>query len=211
MPPVEVAINVLSMRMIYYPLMQAVTVLPASIYESLYGIHQADPNNNTQFAVDCIFAITAPSAGIGYLVIFLVMQPNAYKHFRTFFLRCKNYGDEETSIAPSSQSHLSSSVILHNAAGRGQITHDSSHVHSSGGSGLAGAMADERSHSSAQYLDRMRYMEEEELLSEIDSASQRSRGGDRDSTSSTTSRTATSPFWRTNRDLSTSSSIDNVM
>ncbi len=78
----EMAIRVLSRRVVYYPLLQAITILPAVIYERLYGLYDGlDMKTDSQFALACLYLLFAPSAGMGYLSIFLVMQPNAYKHF----------------------------------------------------------------------------------------------------------------------------------
>jgi hypothetical protein len=37
----------------------------------------------------CFYYLTAPSIGAGYLIIFLIMQPKAYKHFKSLIFTCK--------------------------------------------------------------------------------------------------------------------------
>lgn len=78
----ELAIRVLSRRVVYYPLLQAVTILPAVAYEYFYGLYDGlDMETRAQFVAACIYLLLAPSAGMGYLAVFLKMQPNAYRHF----------------------------------------------------------------------------------------------------------------------------------
>lgn len=76
--PQEIAIQVLSDRMIYYPLMQTLTRIGASWYEAIYGFgpFPGDTSNN-QFSLAIFYAGTSPATGIGYLIIFLLMQPFA--------------------------------------------------------------------------------------------------------------------------------------
>lgn len=174
--PVEVAINVLSLRMIYYPLMQAATVLPASIYESLYGIHQNDPTDAAQFTLDCIFAITAPSAGIGYLVIFLVMQPNAYKHFRMHLSR--GLAAANCCCKPDRQQADDQKVNVFGTRDNGLVTVNSS----TDGPGLSQLQLEDGADHLALLYDRFQDMEEEELAREINkrtesAASDRSSAG----------------------------------
>jgi hypothetical protein len=66
--------------MMYYPLMQAFCRLGACIYEPIYGFGDYPGHTSSiQFALSCWVSLTAPSSGIGYLIIFLIMQPNAYR------------------------------------------------------------------------------------------------------------------------------------
>lgn len=76
--PQEVAIQVLSDRMIYYPLMQTLSRIGASWYEAKYGFGPFPGDTSTyQFSLAIIYAATSPATGIGYLIIFLFMQPFA--------------------------------------------------------------------------------------------------------------------------------------
>ena len=74
------AIVALSKRVLLYPVMQLIVRLPRAVYEAQYGFSQYPGNTSpSQFALSCVCSITEPSAGTGYLIIFLVMQPDAYK------------------------------------------------------------------------------------------------------------------------------------
>ena len=88
--PQEIAIDVLANRMFYYPLVQALGRIGASIYEGMYGFDKYSGNSSeTQFALACFYYLTAPSIGAGYLIIFLIMQPKAYKHFKSLLFECE--------------------------------------------------------------------------------------------------------------------------
>ena len=71
----ERAIEALSKRMLLYPMMQLVVRLPKAVYEPIYGFHsyKGDTSVN-EFILACFTSVTEPSAGIGFLLIFLVMQ-----------------------------------------------------------------------------------------------------------------------------------------
>eukprot|EP01039_Chlorochromonas_danica_P005098 gene5099-5602_t len=75
----ERAIETLAQRMVYYPVVQALSRSGLSWYEGIYGLnfnpHEATP---TQYACMIFFTIVTPMASVGYLVIFLIMQPSAY-------------------------------------------------------------------------------------------------------------------------------------
>jgi hypothetical protein len=88
--PQEVAIDILSRRMFYYPFVQALGRIGACIYEGMYGFDKYSGNSSeTQFALACFYYLTAPSIGAGYLIIFLIMQPKAYKHFKSLIFECE--------------------------------------------------------------------------------------------------------------------------
>lgn len=80
--PQDVAIRTLTLRMIYYPVLQAIGRSGYTWYEFAYGPKtDNDDFSDTQYAAQ-IFAISiTPVVSVGYLVIFLVMQPDAYRHF----------------------------------------------------------------------------------------------------------------------------------
>lgn len=82
--PQEMAIKVLAQRMIYYPLIQTICRLGAAIYEARYGFGPYTGNSsNTKFALACCYAALSPATGIGYLFIFLLMQPYAMDQLRS--------------------------------------------------------------------------------------------------------------------------------
>jgi len=100
----QLMINELSRRMIYYPLMQTVSRIGASVYEPVYGYGPYLGNSSQdKYIWAIIYAITAPAAGIGYLIIFLMMQPYAYEQFVALLTTCKPVPAPSSSVASSSQ------------------------------------------------------------------------------------------------------------
>jgi len=89
--PQELAIGVLANRMFYYPLIQALGRIGASIYEGIYGFDKfSGHKSNTQFGLACFYYLTAPSIGTGYFIIFLIMQPKAYQHLKSLIFSCNS-------------------------------------------------------------------------------------------------------------------------
>ena len=82
----EEAVCTLAIRMQYYPFIQALSRSGLTWYIYAYGFN-FNPINVTklQFIVQILSAILAPSASIGYFIIFLIMQPKAYTQFQSFF------------------------------------------------------------------------------------------------------------------------------
>jgi hypothetical protein len=90
MSHVEKVINRLSLRLFYYPIVQAISRSGCAWYEMRYG-YNFDPNSgynfspehtsNFAFAAQCTMALSMPVASIGYLIIFLIMQPKAFYSF----------------------------------------------------------------------------------------------------------------------------------
>jgi hypothetical protein len=73
-------IYVLSMRLIYYCLVQTITRVGASWYQLQYGYghtYHHETASSFQTAAYLLEYILTPSAGIGYLIVFLVIQPDA--------------------------------------------------------------------------------------------------------------------------------------
>ena len=90
----ESSLNTLSMRLFYYPIVQSISRIGFAWYEFSYqydnsssGGMNFNPSNasDTQFAAQCLLAITMPIASIGYLFIFLLMQPRAYRTLLKIF------------------------------------------------------------------------------------------------------------------------------
>jgi hypothetical protein len=68
-------------RLLYYTrfICKAICRLPSSVYSALYyDTPFAGDASPTKFALAVLTAIFTPSTGTAYLIIFLVMQPNAY-------------------------------------------------------------------------------------------------------------------------------------
>jgi hypothetical protein len=82
--PQEIAIQILSQRMIYYPLMQALSRVGASWYEAKYGFGPYPGNTSSrQFGLACVYVGLSPATGVGYLIVFLLMQPFAIDQVRS--------------------------------------------------------------------------------------------------------------------------------
>lgn len=85
-------------RLQYYCLVQIISRIGATWYQLQYGfIETIDMSNasNFEMAVFSTQFILTPSAGIGYLIVFLTMQPEAYQHYKDLiksiekFCHCK--------------------------------------------------------------------------------------------------------------------------
>ena len=84
----EKAIGTLAMRLFYYPIVQAISRSGCAWYEYSYGVEWQSGGggfslnpphvSSLQFTSQCLMVISTPLASIGYLAIFLVMQPDAY-------------------------------------------------------------------------------------------------------------------------------------
>ncbi|RYG65886.1 hypothetical protein EON64_10985, partial [archaeon] len=83
----EQALQILSRRLFYYPIVQAVSRSGCAWYEVQYGYEfspgtgmnfSPEHTSNWKFAAQCFMALSMPIASLGYLAIFLVMQPRAY-------------------------------------------------------------------------------------------------------------------------------------
>lgn len=71
----------LSRRIKYYPIVQIISLLGITWYFFAYILHLfGDGDMNLQLAVWYIYSVLSPAAGIGYFVVFLTVQPYAYKH-----------------------------------------------------------------------------------------------------------------------------------
>ena len=103
----EIAISTLSMRLFYYPIVQAIGRSGCAWYEMAYGdnfdrnsgVNFNPPNTtNTQFAAQCLMALSAPLISVGYLAIFLIMQPDASRRVNSFLSSvncCKREPEED--------------------------------------------------------------------------------------------------------------------
>jgi hypothetical protein len=101
----ERSIHTLSMRLFYYPVVQIISRIGIAWYEFSYGYDSSSNGNgmnfnppqtsNTQFAAQCMLAITMPLASIGYLWIFLLMQPRAYGTLLQMVGYSPKHGEDE--------------------------------------------------------------------------------------------------------------------
>jgi hypothetical protein len=78
-----VAMRVLVDRIKYYPLMQAISRIPATIYEYTFGFNFGYYKMGTfQFTLSCISFLFIIIVPFGFFIIFLVMQPKAYSRLK---------------------------------------------------------------------------------------------------------------------------------
>lgn len=111
----QAAMFVLSQRMIYYPLLQCVSRLGAAIYEPLYGYEPFPGHTGTlQFSLALLYALLSPAAGIGYLIIFLVMQPRAFETFKKLCIgsKTRQHTSSSTGNGTSKLSSEKSSFVI---------------------------------------------------------------------------------------------------
>eukprot|EP01040_Poterioochromonas_malhamensis_P000429 gene429-461_t len=89
--PQEIAIRTLARRLIFYPIVQAIGRSGYAWYEFAYGYYiDMDDPNPEQYASLIFLTIVTPFVSIGYLIIFLAMQPRAYEEFRQM-VYCSHY------------------------------------------------------------------------------------------------------------------------
>lgn len=96
------ALNLLAIRMLYYPIVQ---VLSRSVI-SWYELENATSFNYTSCSENiCIALLIAvllnPAASYGYLITFLIMQPRAKACFQSMFL-CGMFPPSKTTRSPTS-------------------------------------------------------------------------------------------------------------
>jgi hypothetical protein len=102
----EHSMVILSRRMMYYPLIQFFSRIVNAVYEQLYGFgaYSGDPAGSLvarqQFIMQCAACMTQPSAGIGFLVVFLIYQPYAREHMWALLTRCST--EDVTKVKPTS-------------------------------------------------------------------------------------------------------------
>ena len=82
----ERAITIFSMRMFYYPFVQAIGRSGCTWYEIAYGYNfdvdkgfnfNPEHTSDIQFAAQCLMVLSTPMISVGHLAIFLIMQPDA--------------------------------------------------------------------------------------------------------------------------------------
>ncbi len=104
--PQETAIRTLAYRMIYYPIIQAIARSGYAWWELQYGAYMDYHDATTEQYVCLIYlSIITPIASLGYLVILVVMQPQAYDHCKALLL-CQAYDDIESKQSIISKNSL---------------------------------------------------------------------------------------------------------
>jgi hypothetical protein len=166
---------VLSMRLVYYCVVQTITRLSSTWYQLQYGFgsadkYEADKSTSLETAIYLSEFIFSPAAGIGYLLVFLHIQPDALDELRLILspryyskkgsgeesvLSSSSHGDSQTDGNSSSAYTLSNS--LSRASARESL--------------LGGEVEDEdtpRSSSTRESLFPLLDMDEDDLAREID-------------------------------------------
>ncbi len=116
-------------RLFLYPTVQVLSRVSRMVYDIVYGYNAApeygfnyNPNNTTkrQFDLQCLIALTMPIASIGYLCIFLVMQPRAYPVLREMlFGRISPNCEVDETDLPKGTTHVGRNTV--NSAGRSTV------------------------------------------------------------------------------------------
>ncbi len=85
--PKDDPVRVLASRIKYYPIVQIVSRAGAAWYEFAYGFtsdsYSKRDMSPTQTISLYFYGICVPTAGIGYFIVFLIVQPAAYQHLKT--------------------------------------------------------------------------------------------------------------------------------
>ena len=87
------------MRLVYYCVVQTLTRLSSTWYQLQYGFHSADEydadkSTSMETAIYLSEFVFSPGAGIGYLMVFLLIQPDALVELRQ--LLCPPHSDTYT-------------------------------------------------------------------------------------------------------------------
>lgn len=79
----EIAIRTLIVRMLFYPIVQIINRIFCTVYEFKYGMdYNTEDLTTAKYIILLLVGVTIPVASVGYLCIFLVMQPRAYRTFQ---------------------------------------------------------------------------------------------------------------------------------
>lgn len=90
----EIAIQTLAHRMILYPVVQAIGRSGYAWYEFSYGSNVSASNaSSDEYACLIFLSLITPFVSVGYLIIFLMMQPKAYEHFKAL-IKCQIHEEE---------------------------------------------------------------------------------------------------------------------
>jgi hypothetical protein len=119
-----VSICTLAARLKYYPIVQTITRLPATIYVFVYtGTGYANDHRASRIFANFLYDLTTPLGGLGFFLVFMSMQPMAKHHFMRIvtcsWLRvkmkerfaAKEGVDEDTDSRPGSYSASNPTVF----------------------------------------------------------------------------------------------------
>ena len=93
----------LSRRIKYYPVVQVVCLLGLTWYFFGYDLHLFGPQHSATYQTIAWYAycVLSPAAGIGYFIVFLIVQPFAYKRLRQRFRELMGLPVDRTMSAQS--------------------------------------------------------------------------------------------------------------
>ena len=122
--PAEIAINTLCRRVMYYPILQTIGRSGYAWYEFQYGFNfsvSESAHNSERYGLLMYSAIITPTVSIGYLIIFLYIEPHAYKIFKKIF--CCIDTPEKDSDDRRSSSRIDGSVLsnIYNSSNNSNI------------------------------------------------------------------------------------------
>lgn len=114
-------VTILAFRMKYYPIVLIITRFATSFYEQIYGY---DNNYNASGSVAYkitlfLYAITLPSAGIGFFLIFIWVTPGAASHLKRKWIGLwrlcfpQYFDNTMTSNLTSSSSNAIDGIVVH--------------------------------------------------------------------------------------------------
>jgi hypothetical protein len=87
-PAIDTPLHALAARFKYYPIIQVLSRIGVSYYENIYGHeYKFDSSSSLKKKLALLwYVVSLPSAGLGFFVVFLVVTPGAYRHFRKHIL-----------------------------------------------------------------------------------------------------------------------------
>lgn len=123
----------LTSRLKYYPVLQILSIIGETAYGVTFGFktdsYGASHMSPMQSTFLCLYAVSSTSAGLGYFIVFLTVQPKAYNHFKEKILKpcsavlccCCNYattssnqstGNTDTTRSCSVESEKDTNQVL---------------------------------------------------------------------------------------------------
>ena len=89
-PASNTPLHALAARFKYYPIVQVLSRLGVSYYHRVYGLdYNYDSSSSLEKKLAFLwYAISYPSAGLGFFIVYLVVTPGAYLYCRTHLCAC---------------------------------------------------------------------------------------------------------------------------
>lgn len=113
--PSDIAVSALCQRMVFYPIIQAIGRVGAAWYEIGYGLTYVPTHpSDVRYASMVFMAIICPLVSVGYLIVFLWMQPNAWNHLKSI-LMLESVSREDELSTQTNRANRSSTLSESNA------------------------------------------------------------------------------------------------